>query len=197
MLIVLAGVVYYVSQQPTPQEAQANANNPTILSFATTDATKLVITGGGKTTEIDRTGNGWQIVKPIQTPADPSRVNDWLSQLGNLTADQKVKSSSDLAQYGLTRPELNVTVSLQAGKSARLTLGDKTPDGNDYYAQVPNDQAVYLVSATLGDDLKSALTNPPKARPTPTPQPTLVPAITPTAVATPSGTPSATATPAG
>lgn len=200
MLIILAGAVYYVSQQPSPQDAANKAKTPQILSFKTSDATKLVIAGQEKTTEIDRSGSGWQVVKPIQTSADATRVEGWLDQLGNLNADQVVQAASDLSQYGLAQPKLDVEISLAAGKSAKLMLGDKTPDGNDYYAQVPNDKQVYLVNSPLGDDLKSALENPPKAQPTPTALPTLVP-VTPkpgatTAAAAPA-TAGPTSTPAG
>lgn len=197
MLIVLAGVVYYLSQQPTPQEAAAKAKTPQIMTFTTTEATKLVITEGSKTTEVDRSGSGWQLVKPIATPADPNRVEGWLDQLGSLTADQVVAGATNLQQYGLSQPTLKVEVSLSAGTTAKLMLGDKTPDGNDYYAQVPNDKQVYLVSSALGDDLQSALAQPPKALPTPTALPALVPATpvpgatisVPVPNAAPTGTP--------
>lgn len=193
---MLAGVVYYLSQQPTPQEAANKSKTPQIMSFATTDATRLVISSGEKTTEIDRSGTGWQLVKPVQTPADANRVQDWLDQLGSLNADQVVQgASTDLTQYGLSQPKLNVEVGLTAGKSTQLMLGGKTPDGNDYYAQVPNDKQVYLVNSPLGDDLNSALAQPPKAQPTPTALPTLIPPTPkPSAAA---GTPAASATPAG
>lgn len=197
ILVILGGVVYAVSQQPTPDEARAKAKTPQILSFATNDATRLVISGGEKTTEVERAGSSWTLRKPIETPADAARVEGWLDQLGNLTADRVIDGATDLKQYGLAPAKLSVEVSLPSGKSARLLLGDKTPDGSDYYAQVANDQKVYLVSAPLGDDLQNALTAPPKATPTPTPLPTLVPG-SPTA-GTPAVTPSAgaTSTPAG
>ncbi len=169
------------------------------MTFNASDATRLVISGTGQTTEIERSGASWQLVKPVQTPADATRVEGWLDQLGNLTADQVVDGAKDLSEYGLSQPKLNVEVSLPAGKSAKLMLGDKTPDGNDYYAQVPNDKNVYLVNSPLGDDLKNALTQPPKAVPTPTPLPTLVPATPSPGQGTPAvptgGTP--TSTPAG
>jgi len=197
VLVVLAGVVYYLSQQPTPQEAANKAKTPQILTFNAVDASKVVISGGDKTTEIQRSGSTWELVKPIQTPADANRVEGWVDQLSNLTADQVVENASDLSQYGLAQPKVNVEVSLSAGKTAKLMLGDKTPDGNDYYAQVPDDKKVYLVNSPLGDDLTNALTQPPKALPTPTPLPTLVPATpapgseTPTSAAnlTPTATP--------
>lgn len=194
-MIVLAGVVYYVSQQPTPQDLANKAKTPRILSFASTDATTLTISSGSSTTEVQRSNSSWQLVKPVATPADANRVQDWLDQLGSLNADQVVQgASSDLSQYGLSKPKLDVEVGLTSGKAATLKLGGKTPDGSDYYAQVPGDKNIYLVNAPLGDDLNSALAKPPVATPTPTPLPTLVPT---TQTPLPAVTPPATGTPAG
>jgi hypothetical protein len=179
VLIVLAGVVYYVQKQPASDQAVASAKQPQIVSFNPSQATKLIITGGGKTTEVDRNGSAWKVSKPQEIDADGSRVDGWVAQIGNLTADRAIDSPSDLGTYGLAQPKLNVEVDLSSGGPVDLAFGDKTPDGADYYVRVPNDSAksksVYLVGATLGDDLNSALTTPPKALPTPTPGPTLVP----------------------
>lgn len=179
VLIVLGGVVYYVQQQPTPQSTAAKSN-PTVVSFSSADATKLVISSGDKSTEVSRQGSSWNLVKPETGTADSARVQGWIDQIGNLTADRAIDNPSDLSSYGLSKPKLNVEVDLGGGKTVKLVFGDKTPDGSDYYVQVPSDpakaKAVYLISAPLGDDLISALTKPPRALPTPTPLPTLAPA---------------------
>jgi Domain of unknown function (DUF4340) len=202
VLIVLAGVVYFLQQQPTPKETAAKANTPQIVSFSSSQATKLTISGGSNTTEIQRSANGWDLVRPEPTPADSTRVNGWVDQLGNLTADRVIDSPSDLGTYGLAQPKLNLEVDVTGSAPVKLAFGDKTPDGADYYVRLPDDatksKSVYLVGATLGDDLNSALTKPPKAIPTPTPAPTLKPGPSPAGPtgATPSaGTPAAGITP--
>jgi len=196
-LIVLAGVVYYISQQPAPSTSGQAQSNPVILSFASASVNKLVLSGSGKTTEIDQSNGQW-ILSPTKEPADAGRVGGWVDTLAQLTADRTIDNPTNLATYGLATPKLTVTVSY-GGTSAVVDFGDKTPDGGDYYVRLPNDstrsKSVYLVSSSLGDDLLSALTTPPKAPPTPTPGPTLVP-VTPLATP-PVATPGATTTPAG
>ena len=191
VLIVLAGIVYYVSKQPTPQQVQSKAQHPQIVSFKPTDVLNLVLTDGKKTVSIDKSGAGWQITKPVTEAADSTQVGGLLDQLGNLTADRVIQGSTDLASYGLTKPSLNVQVGLQGGKTVKLAFGDKTPDGSEYYAQLSTAKNVYLVSASLGDDLKTALNQPPKALPTPT--------LVPTQAGSPTVAPSAakTVTPSG
>jgi hypothetical protein len=194
VLVILGGVVYYVNQGPAPS-ATAVTPTPQVVSFVTTDATKLVLTGGSQTTTVSKSGATWDLVQPPLGPADATRVEGWIDQLGNLTADRAITTTADLATYGLTQPKLNVQVDLTGGKTVRLLFGDKTPDGADYYVRVPGDPAkaksVYLVNAPLGDDLLSALKTPPTAPPTPTPGPTLVPVGTLTLPPVPAATPTA------
>lgn len=195
VLVILAGVVYYLQGQPTPGTASATAT-PAVVTFAPADATKLVISSGDKSTELALAGSTWNIVKPEATPADATRVQGWVDQLSALTADRVIDNAADLSTYGLKQPKLNLEVDLNGGKSVKLAFGDKTPDGADYYVQVLSDPAkaksVYLIGAPLGDDLASALTKPPQAVPTPTALPALAPAPTlnaPKPVATPVATP--------
>jgi hypothetical protein len=195
LLVVLAGVVYYLQGQPSPGQAAATPM-PSVVTFTPSDATKMVISSGDKSTELALSGSNWNIVQPRPTPADNSRVQGWVDQIGALSADRVIDNATDLSTYGLAQPKLNVEVDLKGGKAVKLAFGDKTPDGADYYVQVPSDPAktksVYLISAALGDDLASALTKPPQALPTPTALPTLVPAPTlnaPKPAATPGARP--------
>jgi hypothetical protein len=196
LLIVLGGVVYYVTRQPAPDQASQTAATPQVLSFAPTDATKLVVSSADKTTEVAKTGTTWNVVRPEAGPADASRVEGWVDQLGSLTASRAIDNVTDFSSYGLSQPKGSVEIDLTGGKTIKLALGDKTPDGGDYYVRMPDDttksKSVFLINAPLVDDLNSALTKPPKALPTPTPLPTLVPGnLTPPP--TPAGTPTAAA----
>jgi ABC-type uncharacterized transport system auxiliary subunit len=197
VLAVLAGVVYYVMRQPSPDDAAAIAKTPPVVTFTAADATKLTVSATGKTTELDRAATSWTIVKPEPGPAETAQVEGWVDQMSNLTADRVIDDASDLTTYGLAQPKFNVQIDLKTGSSVKLQFGDKTPDGADYYVRVPDDatkaKSVFLVGSSLGDDLNGALTKPPKALPTPTPLPTLVPVtITPpptTTGSTPTATP--------
>ncbi|HLH72626.1 MAG TPA: DUF4340 domain-containing protein [Chloroflexota bacterium] len=191
ILVILGGVVFYVTKQPSSSASGANSSTPQIVSFSSTDASKLVITGGNTTMEVDKSGADWKIAQPIQGAADTNRVQGWLDQLSTLTADRVITDTSDLGQFGLATPGFTTSVTLSSGKQISLSFGNKTPDQGDYYVRVAGTGPIYLVSATLGDDLKSALTQPPKALPTPTVAPTLPPQALPP---TPAGTPTPTVT---
>ncbi|HUX87139.1 MAG TPA: DUF4340 domain-containing protein [Chloroflexota bacterium] len=189
ILVLLGGVVYYVSNQASPSAATASAKTPQIVTFASAEVSKLIVSSGKTTMEVDKSGANWQLVQPTKGPADPNRVQGWLDQLSALTADRVITDTTDLGQYGLTSPTFTTEVTLTAGKKVTISFGNKTPDGGDYYARVAGSNPVYLVSATLGDDLKSAMTQPPVPVPTQTIAPTLpANALPPTPVVVPTPT---------
>lgn len=195
-LVVLGGVVYYVMQQPAATDSPEK-HYPQVLSFGPDEASQITITSNdNQKTELIKSGANWTIDGAADQPADDGRVQGWISQLSSLIADREISDATDLGPYGLTTPKLTVVIGLSGGKQARLVFGDKTPDGSDYYVQVPDDPAraksIYLIGSYLGDDLTSALNSPPVAIPTPVPAPTLAPLdLTPPApAATPSAAPS-------
>lgn len=193
LLIVLGGVVYYVMQQPVATKSP-ETQYPPVITFGPDEANRIAIIGPSQTAELVKTGGNWMIGGAGDQPADNGRIQGWISQLSNLIADREITDAEDISTYGLTTPKFRLEIDLGGGKQAKLVFGDKTPDGGDYYVQVPDDPAkaksVYLIGSYLGDDLLSALTSPPKALSTPTPAPTLAPLdLTPPAPATTPGAP--------
>ena len=61
-----------------------------------------------------------------------------------------------LTEYGITNPKMLITLELADGKIMKISVGDQTPDGNNYYVKAPDFNAVatvdlYLVRC-LGED---------------------------------------------
>ncbi len=191
VLVLLAGAVYYV--QATPATPTPAAKTASVLSFLPSDATQIEATGQGKTVVVARGDDGkWLLKQPEQGPADQVRVDSLLSALGTLTATRTIDAPASLAEFGLDQPKVQAKVTLKSGQTPTLLVGDQNPDKTSYYAKLPDQPAVYMISVATGGDLSRLLTDPPKATPTPTPLPTVPAAGTPT----PAGTPGAAA-PAG
>lgn len=75
------------------------------------------------------------------------------------TAEEK------LTEYGLTQPQMKITLTLEDGKVLVIKVGDSAPDGHAYYVQVPDSNAVALVDYTWYDVLKRLVIDPPYAPP--------------------------------
>lgn len=146
----------------------------------------------------------WVLTAPIQGDADPVAAGNEASSLQNLQATSVITSPSDLSQFGLARQGMTVTLTFSDTKRTQriLLVGNPTFDGSNYYVKVKDGKDVYAVSNTTIEPLRTWLTTPPKAQPSPTPlQVTVLPTATSTATPAtppPSATPTTgtTATPA-
>jgi hypothetical protein len=148
VLVGLVGYIYYDSRNEAPDpnaKAKAfelTAENIEELEFKTPD---------GQTSRVQRVGDNWQLVEPVKTEADNGVVGTVTSNLGTLEVQRVVEESpSDLAQYGLNPPRIDVAFRLRDQKEfQRLLVGDKTATGGDLYAKRGEEKRVILISSFL------------------------------------------------
>ncbi|MCC6847722.1 MAG: DUF4340 domain-containing protein [Deltaproteobacteria bacterium] len=116
-----------------------------LVSFEDADVRKVEITKAGATITAERDGDAWRITQPGAYPADPAEVRALLASIRGLRTEDFVSddAAADLAQYGLTSPQLRVAVWL--GKDAAqktLLLGAFKDDDK-------NKKAIYAKRAEL------------------------------------------------
>ncbi len=66
-----------------------------------------------------------------------------------------------LTEFGLTQPQMEITLIIEGGDIINIKVGDKTPDGNTYYVQVVGSNDVALVDFTWYDVLERLVKEPP------------------------------------
>ena len=66
-----------------------------------------------------------------------------------------------LAELGLIKPQMEITLTLEKGKALSIKVGDRTPDGHAYYVQSPYSTEVALVDYTWFNVLKRLVKEPP------------------------------------
>ena len=104
-----------------------------------------------------RCGTGWRIKEPLSAGADPDRIDAFLSIFDYGFIEIIDDSSSDLSQYGLVNPEIELTISLKGKEGITLytiLFGSSNPAKNACYCQVSGDPKVYLVGALYKLDLE-------------------------------------------
>ncbi len=150
VLLALLGTLYW-SDHRKPEEAKASAEtSPTILKLD-----EYAITGfeikrkDAEPIVLEKNGSGaWQITQPKPLNADQSTVSGMLSTLSNLSSDRLVEDKiSDLQQYGLAPPAVEVDLSEKNNKMQKLLIGDATPTGSAVYAMLAGDPRVFTMAS--------------------------------------------------
>jgi len=154
LLVVLGGLLAYLYFVDAKRPLATEAENTKAKVF-TVESDKIeeihVTTAGGDKTHLKKVQAGWETVAPEAGKADESEASSVASALASLEQQRVVdENASDLAQYGLATPR--VDVAFKASGSAdfkHLLVGDKTPTGGDLYARLPENNKVFLISGYL------------------------------------------------
>ncbi len=118
---------------------------------------KVVVTNPHGRFELVKDKDVWSLKSPISDQANQGAVSSLLFSLTGLKAERTLAAKDvKLAEYGLDKPPLAVTVEDDAGKSFALKLGTELPLG-DLRAAVTSGDKVYLVSKYVASDLDKDL----------------------------------------
>jgi hypothetical protein len=150
---VLAGLgayIYFVESKK-PQGAETTAG-PKIFSVKSDAIDEITVkSASGDRTRLKKAGGSWQIVEPVAAPADESEVSGIVTNLATVDNVRTVEESpSDLKQFGLAEPRLEIAFTVAGSQQAqRLLVGDKTTTSGDLYAKLPNEKKVFLISGSF------------------------------------------------
>jgi len=77
----------------------------------------------------------------------------------------KNPTEEKLSEFGLTQPQMEITLTLEDGDVLNITVGDRTPDDNTFYVQGPNSNNICLVDYTWYEVLERLVKEPPYVPP--------------------------------
>jgi hypothetical protein len=151
VLAALTGTLYW-SDHHKAADATATPVDaaPKVLTLKDADLSKIELRKkGGQEVALAKNDAGkWQITAPAPLAADQDAISSMVSTLSSLNSERVVEDkASDLKQYGLTDPALEVEIATKDGKSQKLLLGDDTPAGNAVFAATSGDQRVFTISS--------------------------------------------------
>jgi hypothetical protein len=149
LLIVGVPLVGYAVYEFTREPADADKKDKIFTVEADKIEELTVKSESGEQTTLKKSGTDWQIAQPAAAPTDGSEVTAITSALAGLEQQRLIdENPSDLAEYGLAPPRLEVAFKA-GGQEQRLLIGRKTPPGTDLYAKLANDKKVFLISSYL------------------------------------------------
>ncbi len=147
VLAGLGGYIYFIdAKRPAPGADEATPKTK-IFAVETEKIDELKITTGGETSLLKKSGDGWKMIQPSETDADPAEVMSVAQAISNIEMSRTIdENPADLKEYGLATPV--VSVEFRAGNtSGSISLGEKTPTMGDIYALKGGDKKVFLVPA--------------------------------------------------
>jgi hypothetical protein len=152
VLLVLGGLLYWSNHRKPAAESAvaASSASPSILKLDQAAILQVTLTKSGSApVSLDKQGSGsWRITEPKAFNADSDAVSGILSSLSSLTADRVVDDkATDLKQYGLDQPSLQVEIETKDHKQDKLLFGDETPTGSDVYAMLQGAPKVFTVAS--------------------------------------------------
>jgi hypothetical protein len=107
---------------------------------------------------LERSGNQWHLLEPIQWPANAFAVNRMLNQLqfieeeAAFAVSEMERTGQTLADYGLAEPVVRLIIA--AGNSSiTLAIGAPTEIGNKVYLMGPDQRRIYVVNNAIINDL--------------------------------------------
>ncbi len=161
ILAGLGGVLYWSQHRKPPAENAATSTSatPAIIKVNTADVSQLTVKlKQADPVVLQKTGEKWQITQPKPYRADQETVAGMLSTLSGLNADRVVADkASDLKQYGLDPPAVELDITGKSQGTRQLLLGDDTPAGGDAYAALAGNPKVYTVSSYNKTSLAKSL----------------------------------------
>jgi Domain of unknown function (DUF4340) len=127
----------------------------TALAFDQTKVTSLELTSAAQTIRLEKSGEDWKLVKPIQAPADFVSVNGVIGQLQSAqmtSLKDRPEDLKDLKQYGLDKPTVVATIGTGAS-SVKFELG-KEADAGSVWGRDPAKAAVFSINNGVAMELQ-------------------------------------------
>jgi len=151
LLFVLAALAAYVFVYERGEVVEG----PVALRFAPDEVTAFEIKDpAGTLSRIARKGKAWRMTKPADARADKEAVTQFLDDLKRLGDEGEIgENLKSLEPYGLDKPRSTLTLVRSKKPSLTLLLGEETPDEANTYAMLKGGSRVFVVRASVGDQI--------------------------------------------
>jgi hypothetical protein len=187
ILAALVGLAWYLNHPKTPDQGTPTPSSSTVYLFTPQDGVVnsiKIVSKDGQTVDLERNQDGtWTITQPQMGPADAGLSESSATQVTTLSVVNSLEGGNTPPEaMGLVDPSYTFTFTFASGKQYSLTVGDQTPIGSGYYAQLDNNPPV-IVDKNGIESLLMLLKTPPYAlTATPTEGPMETPALEATSV---------------
>jgi len=168
VLVALSGFFYIYEIKGAAKRKQAEEERKNeewlksqIFPYQVQDFKKIRIMKDNKTILYQREEQVWWMKEPMNIKGDEKAVDDILHSIIRVVeTDPVTDNPSDLLQFGLDRPQMEISVWLE-GKEEEITLllGNDNPTSITLYAKMGDSPRVFLVGSLIRWELKKEFYN--------------------------------------
>ena len=135
----------------------SDVRNKKLLEFETDDIDGVKIAENTKELEAQKSGENWQLKKPVDTKADSSEISSFVSSIRFGRAQSFPDSPVDAKTAGLDAPALKVTLHDGKAKTDRVLLIGKSPEKDKYYARDASRDAIFIMDKEIPEKARRPL----------------------------------------
>jgi hypothetical protein len=164
-LVILAAVVAVVGvfialferHQPTTDQRLERADR-VFDALDEEDVASLVITSSRGAVHLERDGDDWRLVEPVDYPADGAAVRSLLRSVDGLDIERSLSADEvEAADYGLDDPPLGLELVAKDGTRHTLAIGGETALGGRRAVRRDDQTEILLVASTFAAELDRGL----------------------------------------
>jgi len=135
----------------------SDVRNKKLLEFETDDIDGVKIAENTKELEAQKSGENWQLRKPVDTRADSSEISSFVSSIRFGRAQSFPDAAVDAKAAGLDTPPLKVTLHDGKAKTDRVLLIGKSPEKDKYYARDASRDAIFIMDKEIPEKARRPL----------------------------------------
>src|SRR5437762_3185410 len=110
-----------------------------------------------KELEAQKSGDNWQLKKPVDTKADSSEVSSFISYIRFGRVQSFPEPAVDAKAAGLDSPALKLTLHDGKAKTDRVLLIGKSPEKDKYYARDASRDAIFIMDKEIPEKARRPL----------------------------------------
>ncbi len=155
-VVLIFGVYILFFEGPTTDEVRERAHK-VFPDLSADSVEELQITNSHGSFRLSKRGSAWQLVEPIDFPADSSAVSSLLAAIIALKSERSfAKGEVEPAEYGLEEPFLSVVLQSAGDARYELAVGNEMPLSSHRPISLGNGEVILCnggFASDLGRDL--------------------------------------------
>jgi len=135
----------------------SDLRNKKVLEFETEDIDSVKILDGGKELDAQKSGEDWNLKKPIETKADPSEISTFTSSIRFARVNSFPEPPVDAKTAGLDRPAMTITLHDNKAMVDRTLLIGKSSATDRFYARDASRDSIFIIDKEIMEKARRPL----------------------------------------